>query len=108
MTKVKISTTKPDAPRSRFDVAQKFAAGESTTETPEVKTETTDDMPTLKPKKNTAPTMRENFDLDVELGKEMRRFILEQKKIPGKKYFKTKREFLIQCLRDGLEKYKDE
>jgi len=99
-SKSKISTTKPDAPTSRFSVAQKFASGEST-QTVEVETQT-NEMPALKEKKKATETMRENFDLDLELGKEMRQFILNSRR------FRTKRDFLTQCLRDGLEKYKDQ
>jgi hypothetical protein len=96
----KISTTKPDAPTSRFALAQKFAS-DNTDKAIEPETQTSD-MPALKEKKKATETMRENFDLDLELGKEMRQFILNSRR------FRTKRDFLTQCLRDGLEKYKDQ
>lgn len=87
-----ISTTKPETPPSRFAQAREFAEVD--------KTSTTEDKkgPALRNPK-TEETFRENFDLDVSLGKEMRVFLLESKK------FKTKREFLTQCLKDGLKKY---
>lgn len=92
----KISTTKPSAPPSgRFDQAKSFATGEK----PEEKKE---ERPTLRPSKNGVETRRENFDIPVDLGDEMLRFIID-----NKQKFKTKRDFLIQCVRDGLAKYGD-
>jgi hypothetical protein len=99
-SKSKISTTKPDAPTNRFALAQKFASTEPT-QTTEAETQT-NEMPALKETKKVTETMRENFDLELELGKEMRQFILSSRR------FRTKRAFLTQCLRDGLEKYKDQ
>lgn len=91
-----ISTSKPEATKpSRFSKAKEFATdtnvntGIEESQTPDVKLKAT----------KTEPTKRENFDLDIELGKQMRRFILDSKK------FQTKRDFLTQCLKDGLEKY---
>lgn len=43
---------------------------------------------------------RESWECPNDLRKEMKHFIVDSKK------FKTKKDFLTQCLRDGLEKYK--
>lgn len=88
----KISTQKPEAPTSRFKQAQSFATGEK----PEEKKE---ERVSLRPSKNGVETRRENFDIPIDLGDDMLRFIIDSPK------FKTKREFLIQCVRDGLAKY---
>ena len=89
----KISTTKPSAPASkRFEQAKSFATGEK----PEEKKE---ERVSLRPSKNGVETRRENFDIPIDLGDDMLRFIIDSPK------FKTKREFLIQCVRDGLAKY---
>lgn len=49
--------------------------------------------------KNTAPTVRENFDLEEDLSNQMRHFLTDSRK------FRSKRAFLTQCLLDGLKKY---
>nr|WP_312324041.1 hypothetical protein [Acinetobacter oleivorans] len=42
---------------------------------------------------------RESWECPNDLRKEMKHFIVDSK------MFKTKKEFLTQCLKDGLEKY---
>ena len=45
-------------------------------------------------------TYREVFDAPLELRQNLKLFLATTDK------FKNKREFMIQCMRDGLEKYK--
>lgn len=107
-TKPKISAalSKPkqdnsDKSDSFFSQALKTAKGESITE-PEAKPEAKinhDQAPPLKPKKKSMPTVRENFDLNEDLRSEMRHFLSDSRK------FRSKRDFLTQCLIDGLKKY---
>ncbi|WP_454667891.1 hypothetical protein [Acinetobacter calcoaceticus] len=42
---------------------------------------------------------RESWECPNDLRKELKHFIVDSKR------FKTKKEFLTQCLKDGLEKY---
>lgn len=94
---------------SRFSGARNFAAGETETEVPvqdQVKAApvankkaTAKKAPPLKPVKNDAPTVRENFDLEEDLSNQMRFFLANSRK------FRSKRAFLTQCLIDGLKKY---
>lgn len=107
-TKPKISAalSKPkqdnsDKSDSFFSQALKTAKGESITE-PEAELEAKinpDQAPPLKPKKKSMPTVRENFDLNEDLRSEMRHFLSDSRK------FRSKRDFLTQCLIDGLKKY---
>lgn len=86
---------------SRFSGARNFATGsEVETEAPvSSKAPATDKAPPLKAPKNTAPTVRENFDLEEDLSNQMRHFLTDSRK------FRSKRAFLTQCLLDGLKKY---
>jgi len=90
---------------SRFSGARNFATGsEVETEAPvqapvSSKAPATDKAPPLKVQKNTAPTVRENFDLEEDLSNQMRHFLTDSRK------FRSKRAFLTQCLLDGLKKY---
>lgn len=89
----KISTKKPEtSPAERFAQAKSFATGEK----PDVKKE---ERVSLRPSKNGVETRRENFDIPIDLGDDLRRFIIDSPR------FKNKRDFLIQCVRDGLAKY---
>ncbi|ENV14685.1 hypothetical protein WCE14_09300 [Acinetobacter schindleri] len=92
-----IATEKPEAPTSRFNKAKEFGQAKNENEVTEAAP--AEKRPRLRRKKNTEPTFRENFDLEVSLGKEMRTFLLESRR------FRNKREFLTQCLKDGLKKY---
>lgn len=44
--------------------------------------------------------VRTNFDCPLSLKKQIRKFIAEDEN------FKSNKEFFIQCIKDGLEKYK--
>lgn len=90
-----------------FDMAlNKAKEGEAA---PEVKAEAptkvkakaaiTEEKPNALKKKKDAPTTRENFDLEDELGNQMRHFLTDSRR------FRSKREFLTQCVIDGLKKY---
>lgn len=98
MTIKKPVLKKPDGTKpSRFDGAKKFAT-EVVTDTEQ--TEAQEEKVTTLKNPQDALTRRENFDLDIDLGKEMRHFLSDSRR------FRTKRDFLTQCLIDGLEKYK--
>ena len=103
-TKPKISAalSKPkqdnsDKSDNFFAQALKTAKGESITE-PEAKPEA---KPEVEINPNPAPpkVLRESFEIEEELRKEMRHFLADSRK------FRSKREFLTQCLIDGLKKY---
>lgn len=97
----KISTEKPQAPVSRFSKAKDFATDTDIKVGIEATPEPTA-VAKAKPavtSQSESITKRENFDLDVELGREMRQFLLTSRR------FRTKRDFLTQCLRDGLKQY---
>ena len=100
MTIKKPSLVKPVASETKgtnfFDKALNKAK-ESVSDEPKIVTEP---AKPLKSKKTNSDTTRENFDLDPELRDEMRIFLATSRK------FRTKRDFLTQCLIDGLEKYK--
>ena len=49
---------------------------------------------------STEASVRQNFDCPVSLKQEMGIFVA------GSSRFKSHRDFLIQCVKDGLEKYK--
>ena len=109
MTIKKPVITKPESKPSRFAAAKAFA--QSGNETPNdqaapeaqpeaVAGQETVKAPPLREPKNEGPTVRENFDVAEPLRKKMRIFISNSRK------FRTKRQFLTQCLKDGLEKYK--
>lgn len=93
-----ITTKKPEAPTSRFAKAKEFGRSGQVESTAAAETNEPSEDVSLIQKKSVA-TKRENFDLDVDLGFEMRKFLLTSPQ------FRNKREFLTQCLRDGLEKY---
>lgn len=98
MTIKKPVLKKPDGTKpSRFDGAKKFAT-EVVTDTEQ--TEVQEEKATTPQKTKGVMTTRENFDLDNEVRKEMRHFLSDSRR------FRTKRDFLTQCLLDGLEKYK--
>lgn len=108
MTIKKPVITKPESKPSRFAAAKVFA--QSGTDKPTVQAEpealaevvadqeTVKAPPLRKPKKN-GPTVRENFDVDEALRNKMRHFLSDSRR------FRNKREFLTQCLEDGLKKY---
>ena len=109
MTIKKPVIAKPESKPSRFAAAKAFAKSSDEKPTvqaePEALDESVADQETvnaapLKKAKNDAPTVRENFDVEEPLRKEMRLFIANSRK------FRSKRQFLTQCLKDGLEKYK--
>lgn len=104
MTAKKPVLQKPGSEKSsRFSGARNFASGnekESEVQAPvSNKAPAADKAPPLKAPKNTAPTVRENFDVDEELSNQMRHFLTDSRK------FRSKRAFLTQCLIDGLKKY---
>ncbi len=104
-----IQTNKPDA--NRFKRAKNFAEngvkpGDDSTQEPQAQApatsndiEKTEAPILLRAQKKDAPTVRENFDVEEDLSRQMRRFISSSSR------FRTKREFLTQCLVDGLKKY---
>ncbi|OTG87856.1 hypothetical protein [Acinetobacter sp. ANC 3813] len=94
---------------NRFAGAKLFASGETEA------LEDTAPAATAKEKKNTATakkdrpkltqpkleeTTRENFDMPISQRQEMLELLVNSKK------FRYKRDFLIQCVADGLKKYK--
>lgn len=88
---------------SRFSGARNFAAGSEAEPQAQAPASNAapaaDKAPPLRAAKNTAPTVRENFDVYEDLSNQMRHFLADSRK------FRSKREFLTQCLIDGLKKY---
>lgn len=107
MTIKKPAIAKPEAKGGNsniFDMAlNKAKEGEAV---PEVKAEAkpkakaqAEEKPNALKKRKNVPTTRENFDLEDDLGIQMRHFLTDSRR------FRSKREFLTQCLIDGLKKY---
>ncbi|MBU3121345.1 hypothetical protein KPE71_13890 [Acinetobacter soli] len=71
--------------KDRFQSAAEFAASTEKTPAPESK----DDL------------VRENWDTSIDTKRKIKMLVANSR------MFKNKREFLEQCVRDGLEKYKD-
>lgn len=108
MSKKPIPIVKPNAD-SRWNQAQQFATGTTEAEASPAPAESSEATAApaeegkaapLRAMKKQGPTVRENFDVDEDLRNEMRLFIA------GSRRFRTKRDFLTQCLKDGLKKYK--
>lgn len=86
-TKPKIQVTKPGTPDTRFDDALAFAT----------------EKEAEAPKKSSRPAtkeIRQSYDCPQDLKKKVDVFVV------GSRMFKTRKEFILQCLKDGLEKYK--
>ena len=108
MTIKKPVIAKPESKTSRFAAAKAFAKSSDEKPTvqaePEALAESVADQETVKapplrkPKKD-GPTVRENFDVDEDLRKRMRLYLSTSRR------FRNKRQFLTQCLEDGLKKY---
>lgn len=92
----KISTEKPKAPVSRFSKAKDFATDTDI----KVGIEATPEP--VEQKSAEKKTKRENWELEVDVGMEMRKFLLTSRR------FRSKKDFLTQCLKDGLKKYEGE
>lgn len=107
---IEINKPAKEANKSRFDGAKSFASGSTETspapaaEPPKKaqKAPAKSDIPLLRKKVKTEPTKIENFEMEESLIIETRQFLAQSRK------FRYKRDFYIQCIKDGLKKYKDE
>lgn len=107
MSNIKISKPKAENP-DRFSGAQDFAKGsaEEVAQAPitaEVAVKNKKiTVPSTRKLIHKEPMYRENFEMEESLSFEMRDFLGQSRR------FRKKRDFLIQCVKDGLKKYKDE
>ena len=90
MVAKKLNIVKPTAGSDRFSQAANFAE----------QTKNSIERFEISAKEASSNTYREVFDAPLELRQTMKVFLATTDK------FKNKREFMIQCMRDGLEKYK--
>lgn len=110
-----IAIEKPEAKVSRFSKAKSFATDtdikigiEATPEPTQAKKTASKKQSdvSLKKAKRTNPTKRENWELDIEIGRAMRMFMLSKDNFEdNQKRFPHLCDFLTQCVVDGLEKY---
>jgi hypothetical protein len=84
-TKPRPQFAKPGENKDRFSTAASFAKS----------TEEINSSATI------VDESRESWECPTELRKDMKRYLVDSK------LFKNKKEFLTQCLIDGLAKYKD-
>lgn len=108
MPQISIKKPAKEKPQSRFQGVKEFAIGEASAgQVPA----SADLAPEAKPKKAKAEkqklikpreeeTTRENFDMPISQRAEMMELLIHSKR------FRYKRDFLIQCVEDGLKKYK--
>jgi hypothetical protein len=91
MVAKKLNIVKPVANTDRFAQAAEFA---------EQTKPTTDKFDVAQTSSSQTETYREVFDTPIDLRQKIKLFMATTNK------FSSKREFFIQCIKDGLEKYK--